>query len=408
MKYIPYIEFTKSLLNELKISTHIIEKPEIRITNTIDLGLRTLMFGNIDYLDLLQNSMNQAKDNIIYRFYDEHYCHYLFMKIPDINHYYFIGPYLLSIPSLNDINQHLEALDLPKSLNDQLMKYYMNLPYIEDENLLLSIANTLGVYLWNSKENFEIEYVDYAIPDRIKPIIQDSDIHKESDLYIDILEENYANERKLMEAVSSGKLNLLSTISSNVFNKGTEQRISDSIRNRKNYLIILNTLLRKAVENGDVHPLHIHKLSSEYALKIEKINSISDSNHLMSDMIRNYCLLVKNHSLKQYSYLVGKVITLISYDLSVDLSLKAISSKLNVNPSYLSNTFKKECNCTLTEYVNKKRVEYAVSELHNTDKQISTIAYECGISDTNYFIKLFKKHTGITPSNYRKQFKKSI
>ena len=240
----------------------------------------------------------------------------------------------------------------------------------------------------------------------MKPIIQDIDIHKESDLYIDILEENYANERKLMEAVSLGKLNLLNAISSNVFNKGTEQRLNDSLRNRKNYLIILNTLLRKAAENGDVHPLHINKLSSEYARKIEMIKSINKSNQLMSEMIRNYCLLVKNHSLKQYSYLVGKVLTMISYDLSADLSLKNISSKLNVNSSYLSNLFKKECNCTLTDYVNKKRIEYAVSELHNTDKQIQTIAYECGISDTNYFIKLFKKHTGLTPSNYRKQFKK--
>ena len=121
-------------------------------------------------------------------------------------------------------------------------------------------------------------------------------------------------------------------------------------------------------------------------------------------MIRQYCLLVKNHSLKQYSYLIGKTLTIINYDLSADLSLNTISKQLNVNPSYLSNLFKKECHLTLTDYVTQKRIEHSVYLLNSTNKQIQTIALECGIPDTTYFIKLFKKQNGITPSQFRKQF----
>ena len=94
---------------------------------------------------------------------------------------------------------------------------------------------------------------------------------------------------------------------------------------------------------------------------------------------------------------------MISYDLTADLSLNNIAGQLGVNPTYLSALFRKECDCTLTEYVNRKRVEQAASLLSKTDKLVNTISYECGIQDTNYFIKLFKKYTGFTPTQYREQ-----
>ena len=119
-------------------------------------------------------------------------------------------------------------------------------------------------------------------------------------------------------------------------------------------------------------------------------------------MIRKYCILVKEHSLKNHSQLIGRVITLISYDLSAPLTLKYIASTMNVNASYLSSAFRKECGETLTDYVNRKRMENAAYILSHSNKQIQTVAEECGILDVNYFIKIFKKQYGITPSQYRK------
>ena len=407
MIYKQQLDFTMKLFNEMLISTHIIDKASGGFSNSIDLGLRTILYDKENYNEILQNSINLSESNKIYRFYDEHWCYYMFLKLPaDDSQYFFVGPYLLDTPSKERLKEKLEYMQLSTSLLPQLIKYYMNLPIIEDENIIFTIMNTLGLYLWNSKDNYEIEYVDYAIPDKITPIEINNEIIDESPLYIQILEENYENEQILMDAIALGKLNVINKISSSILNKGTEQRLSDSLRNRKNYLIILNTLLRKAAQMGEVHPLHIDKLSSEYAKKIEQILTLDESYVLTSEMMRNYCLLVKKHSLKEYSYLIGKAITLISYDLSADLSLNSIAKQLNVNPSYLSNLFKKECHTTLTEYVTQKRIEKAVNLLNNTDKQIQTIAYECGISDTNYFIKLFKKQTGLTPSKYRLQFHK--
>ena len=171
-----------------------------------------------------------------------------------------------------------------------------------------------------------------------------------------------------MDAVSKGELHKLTSIATNVFKNGTEERLSDSIRNHKNYLIILNTLLRKAAENGGVHPFYIHEFSSIFAKKIEKTKNISEILKLQKKMIREYCIFVKQKTIKKYSFYVGKAITLISYDLSADLCLKNIANELEVNPSYLSSLFSKELGCTLTDYIHSQRIEEAMRLLLQTKK----------------------------------------
>lgn len=400
-------DFVIALLEKLHISSHIIDNPDECIGSEVDCGLRAMLFGETNYSKLLLNSPNEAKDNVIYRFYDEYLCHYIFFKIPNIkgNKYFYIGPYIKVLPSEEFIIKKSKQLSLCEAQIEQYRIYYRNLPIIEEENVLFCIVDTLGNFIWGGAENFDVEYISYEIPDKRRPIYSTSPLNFAEtsipSLTLEMIEQNYQNEKNLMEAISKGKLNKIDVIVSTVLNQGTENRVDDSLRNRKNYLIILNTLLRKSAEFGEVHPFHIHRLSSHFAGKIELLYSIEESLELQKDMIRKYCLLVKEHSLKKYSDLVGKVITLVSYDLASDLSLKNISSILNVNASYLSATFKKECGETLTDYVCRKRMENAVYILTHTDKQIQIVAEECGVIDVNYFIKLFKRHYGMTPSQYR-------
>lgn len=404
MPYTAQLQFARKLLKNMNIATHVAVNPAVNISKEIDCGLRALLFGQDNYKAFLQNSMSDAKDNTIYRFFDEYYCHYIFMRLPspDAESYFFIGPYLFQSPPEDVLQNKFGALS--DDITQQLQQYYSALPTIENETLLLTVATTLGQTLWGSDENFSTEFVEYAIPDRSEPfpVISQLPDGREQKFPLEVLEKNYANEKLLMDAVSQGKLHKVNVIASTVFNNGTEARLSDSLRNRKNYLVILKTLLRKAAEQGGVHPIHLHKASSYYAGKIENLGSVKESFSLQEEMIREYCLLVKRHSLSRYSYVVGRAITIINYDLQADLSLKSISEQLNVSPAYFSGLFKKECGCTLTDYVNNMRLERAIELLHKSENQVQSIAYECGFQDPNYFIRLFKKHTGMTPGQYRK------
>lgn len=407
MNFKQSIEFASLLLSKLHIDAHVIEAPEKNLSSKIDRGLRAMLFGEKDYSKLLISSPLEAEARVIYRFFDEYLCHYIFFRIPEIhtNSFFFAGPYLPSFPSEEFLEKKSGALSLSETKEKEFRNYYRNLPIVEDENVLMGIMDTLGCFVFGSENDFSFEYVSYEIPDRRRPVYV-SELFEEAEstqptLSLEIIEKNYENEKHLIDAVRKGKLNQVDMITSAILNCGTENRLQDSLRNRKNYLIIFNTLLRKAAEYGEVHPFHIDRLSSSFAGKIEELSSIEGSLSLQKEMLRKYCLLVKEHSLKKYSQLIGRVITLIAYDLRADLSLHAISARMNVNASYLSAAFKKECGETLTDYVRRRRCETAAVLLVRSNKSVGTVAEECGILDVNYFIKIFKKQYGMTPTQYR-------
>lgn len=403
MHYEPQLSFFRRLLKDLNISSCIVDDPSQSIPPEIDLHLRSYLFRLDDYAAFLQNSMLQAREKTLYRFFDEYGCNYLFLRLPETDRFFFIGPYLLSLPSDAWLGSKLEELKLSPDAVNWLRLYYASLPLMEDENLLLTMANTLAGHLWGTAEAYGMEYLDYAIHDRHMPIpyAPSSGEGYESGLGLSALEMNYANENQLIEAVSKGRLHLVTAAASTVFNNGAEQRLADSIRDRKNNLVILKTLLRKAAEYGGVHPWHIHRLSSYYAEQIENSRTIRQTLSLQEQMIRSFCLLVKKHSLSKYSYYVGQVITLVQYDLTADLRLKTIAERLKVNGSYLSRLFHQEYGCTLTQFIHAQRMDHGMSLLQLTDQPVQDVAAECGVQDVNYFIKLFKKHTGLTPAQFR-------
>ena len=221
---------------------------------------------------------------------------------------------------------------------------------------------------------------------------------------VQLVEQRYEMENQLMEIVRKGlwkqaqeRAQLLVDIPRSVLESRT-----DPSRDAKNYSIILNTLMRKAAEQGGVHPIYIDRLSSRYALRIEAIHQWDSFLRLWRELIKEYSLLVHKHTAKRHSPLVQKAVSRIELDLSADLRLAPMAKALNVNASYLSNLFKKETGQTFTEFVTKKRMEQAMYLLSSTGMRVSAVAQSCGISDDNYFTKLFKRATGLTPLQYRK------
>ncbi len=398
------LDFFRQLLKGLYVSSTILADASVCIPAEVDLGLRQELFGEENYVQLLANTFSPAKERTIYRFFDEYGCHYIFLGLTGQS-YLFIGPYLLELPTGERIRQRAAELGLTPEQQRFLEHYYNGLPLIEDENYLLTMTNTLASQLWGPADSYAMEYVQYVIPDQRRPIpmVLSGGTEGVAAAQLENLERIYASEKLLMEAVSRGKLHQVTAVAASVVTNGLVAQRADSLRDRKNDLIILKTLLRKAAEYGGVHPLHIHRVSEQFAEDIENIRTIKQSLSLQETMIRSYCQLVKHHSLSRYSYYVGRVITLVQYDLTADLSLKAIAAKLNVNPSYLSDLFHREYGCTLTAFINQERIQRAIHLLRTTSRPVQQIGAECGIPNTNYFIKLFKKHTGMTPNQYRER-----
>ena len=72
-----------------------------------------------------------------------------------------------------------------------------------------------------------------------------------------------------------------------------------------------------------------------------------------------------------------------------------------MNPNYFSEMFKRETGQNYIEYVTRARMRKAMSLLTETPAKISEVANSVGYEDLKYFNRLFKKFTGVTPSEYR-------
>ncbi len=201
-------------------------------------------------------------------------------------------------------------------------------------------------------------------------------------------------ENKLINAVASGELqNALAIIENFTFLNG------DATPAVKAYCFALNALLRKATELVKVPTEVIVDISQETITEIRLSVSLKE---VFKKAVASYCNLVISHSQSPYSAPVRKAIIKIESDLESDVSLKALSRYNNMSAGYFSGLFKKETGATLTDFVNRKRIERAKKLISSSSLEIKEISRKCGIDDTNYFAKLFKKYEGISPSNYRK------
>lgn len=401
LSYEPELNIFRGILRQFNLKVNIIPLSSASIFSS-EIGPRRAMVNQQAVEQQLRESL---RANTIYHITDEFLCHYSLLMLPEHSQptIMIVGPYTRVEPDQAWIERYVEEHGIHAQWIPILESYYRDVPYLHDEMMLSATLNSFGERIWGLHK-FSSEEIISGLPESCLPLT----VAPEGQLQEDILhnikktEAQYEAENQFMQVISQGRSHRASVMLSNFSRAALENR-TEPIRNIKNYSIILNTLMRKATEQGGVHPMHIDRLSSEFARKIETTALWEDFMELWQDMAKKYCLLVKNHSTKKYSLLVQHIIARVDFDLTADLSLKANAEALNVNASYLSTLFKKETGLTLTDYVNRKRVEHAIYLLNSTDMPISAVGQRCGIQDDNYFTKIFKKYTSITPKQYRQQ-----
>jgi two-component system response regulator YesN len=84
-----------------------------------------------------------------------------------------------------------------------------------------------------------------------------------------------------------------------------------------------------------------------------------------------------------------------------DISLTMLSEKFHFNAAYISHIFKLYSGVCFKEYLTEIRIKMAIKLLKTTNLKIYEIAKAIGYNDPTYFIKIFKKHVGLPPNQYR-------
>lgn len=85
-----------------------------------------------------------------------------------------------------------------------------------------------------------------------------------------------------------------------------------------------------------------------------------------------------------------------------DMTLTTVAAQIGISSNYLSTLFTKEVGIPFKRYVQQYRIDKAAEQLQQTTEAITEIAFNHGFADPNYFSKVFKQQTGISPGKYRK------
>ena len=104
-----------------------------------------------------------------------------------------------------------------------------------------------------------------------------------------------------------------------------------------------------------------------------------------------------------YSGVMQEIIGYIEANLDKKLTLEHLAAKCFYTPKYFSKVFKECCGMTMTEYIQKKRIDEGCRLLAETNFAVEEISAMVGYADDVRFYKYFKKYCGITPKEYRKR-----
>ena len=113
------------------------------------------------------------------------------------------------------------------------------------------------------------------------------------------------------------------------------------------------------------------------------------------------CTSIHNRKDNQSETVVSKARTYIQENYCRDISLDDVSRVVNVSPYYFSKLFKEEAGENFIEYLTRLRIDKARQMLSGTSQTIKEISMSVGYTDPNYFSRIFKKQTEMTPREYR-------
>ena len=165
------------------------------------------------------------------------------------------------------------------------------------------------------------------------------------------------------------------------------------------FLLIMRTVLEFAEEKGVRH-IEKKELMAE-------LMSYSDFDELMSGAMKKVNGIIhlievnKKNQNKMVAEYIKDYVT--ENYMKQDTNAGNIAERFGVSGSYIGTLFREQEKTTITKYITQLRIMKAEELLKGTKLQIQAISKKVGYSDQNYFARIFKKHTGLTPGEYRQK-----
>ena len=140
-----------------------------------------------------------------------------------------------------------------------------------------------------------------------------------------------------------------------------------------------------------------------YAYEAVKLGAFVESREQLEALASVASSLEEHSSADKISLLMSNVRNYLQHNyMRMDISLDSISDILHINPSYFSMLFKKNFGVNFVDYVTELRISASKELLKDPFLSATEIANAVGYESLNYYTRVFKKTTGVTPTEYRR------
>jgi AraC-like DNA-binding protein len=143
----------------------------------------------------------------------------------------------------------------------------------------------------------------------------------------------------------------------------------------------------------------------DFIRRVDPLQNVNDIYELMKATMLTFTRAVAVNKLTSYSKPVRMVMEYISTHFRDNITLEDLANYVGLSSYYLSNLIKKDTGKNLYDIINKIRIEESKKLLVGTNNNISSIADSVGYKYGNHYAIVFKKYTGLTPSEYRLSLK---
>ncbi len=166
---------------------------------------------------------------------------------------------------------------------------------------------------------------------------------------------------------------------------------------------LLNFLLNISKNTTQIHTnLHVVVHAEEWKSGITKIKNFEQLNDWVSNLLSNFNDRKYLQINAKHKQVVDFMVDYIHKHYGDDLTLERLASELFLTKNYLNQIFKKAIGETFNQYLTKVRMEKAKAMLISREYLIYEVSERVGYKNIPYFSTLFKKYTGMNPSDYIK------
>lgn len=214
----------------------------------------------------------------------------------------------------------------------------------------------------------------------------------------------YDRETAFYRAIQAGDCDEALRLSTPLGQEGFGRLSEDPLQNMRYHLVITIAFITRYCMAGGLDAETAFTLSDLYIRRVDHCRTEGDIHALHGEVIAGFSGQMQRLMRRAvYPRPILRCTEYIHTHLHTRITVDELCAVSGLSRAYLSRLFKREVGMPMGEYITRRRLEAARKALEFTDQPIPDIAHTLAFSSESHFISVFRRHTGVTPGQYRRK-----